>query len=95
MIDALLCTYTLRYAALPSACCHTVVCCVLQAARAHRLAVQAHNLCYCTLLRSKQAADQMGLKEGEDYIKTPNNDLFVRSTKQVWCQHSTRPAHRS
>ena len=64
-----------------------VACCKL---RAHRLAVQAHNLCYCTLLRSKQAADQMGLKEGEDYIKTPNNDLFVRSTKQVWCQHSTR-----
>jgi DNA polymerase delta subunit 1 len=37
--------------------------------------IQAHNLCYTTLL-NKTAVDKMGLKKDEDYIVTPNNDLF-------------------
>ena len=37
--------------------------------------IQAHNLCYTTLL-NKTAVEKMGLKKDEDYIVTPNNDLF-------------------
>lgn len=37
--------------------------------------IQAHNLCYTTLL-SKTIVDKMQLKKDEDYIVTPNNDLF-------------------
>ena len=37
--------------------------------------IQAHNLCYTTLL-NKTAVDKLGLVKGEDYIVTPNGDLF-------------------
>ncbi|KAK0609876.1 DNA polymerase delta catalytic subunit [Lasiodiplodia hormozganensis] len=37
--------------------------------------IQAHNLCYTTLL-SKTSAEKMGLKKDEDYIVTPNGDMF-------------------
>ncbi|KAF2462071.1 DNA polymerase delta catalytic subunit [Lineolata rhizophorae] len=37
--------------------------------------MQAHNLCYTTLL-DKTIAEKLGLKEGEDYIVTPNRDMF-------------------
>ena len=37
--------------------------------------IQAHNLCYTTLLK-KQAIDHFKLKKDEDYIVTPNGDLF-------------------
>ena len=40
--------------------------------------IQAHNLCYTTLL-NKTAVEKMGLKKDEDYIVTPNNDLFCTS----------------
>jgi DNA polymerase delta subunit 1 len=39
--------------------------------------IQAHNLCYTTLLHNKAEAEKLGLKQGEDYIITPNNDVFV------------------
>jgi len=37
--------------------------------------IQAHNLCYTTLL-NKTAVEKLGLKKDEDYIVTPNGDLF-------------------
>ena len=37
--------------------------------------MQAHNLCYTTLL-NKTAVEKLGLKKDEDYIITPNNDMF-------------------
>jgi len=37
--------------------------------------IQAHNLCYTTLL-NKTAVDKMGLVKDQDYIVTPNGDLF-------------------
>lgn len=37
--------------------------------------IQAHNLCYTTLL-NKTAIDKLGLKKDEDYIQTPNGDVF-------------------
>ncbi|KAF7596719.1 DNA-directed DNA polymerase delta [Aspergillus hancockii] len=40
--------------------------------------IQAHNLCYTTLL-SKRAVERHGLKKDEDYIVTPNGDLFCTS----------------
>ncbi|KAF5127185.1 DNA polymerase delta catalytic subunit [Metarhizium anisopliae] len=43
--------------------------------------IQAHNLCYTTLLQDKKHADKLGLIKDEDYIVTPNGDLFV-TTKQ-------------
>ncbi|KAL3894169.1 MAG: hypothetical protein SGCHY_005433, partial [Lobulomycetales sp.] len=42
--------------------------------------MMAHNLCYSTYLDSKKRALDMGLKEGEDFIVTPNNDVFVTSS---------------
>ncbi|ORY71699.1 DNA polymerase family B [Pseudomassariella vexata] len=38
--------------------------------------MQAHNLCYTTLL-NKRAAEKFGLTKDEDYIVTPNGDMFV------------------
>ncbi|KAI0124213.1 DNA polymerase delta catalytic subunit [Xylariales sp. AK1849] len=38
--------------------------------------MQAHNLCYTTLL-NKKAAEKFDLKKDEDYIVTPNGDMFV------------------
>jgi DNA polymerase delta subunit 1 len=37
--------------------------------------IQAHNLCYTTLL-NKSSADRLNLKKDEDYIVTPNGDMF-------------------
>jgi DNA polymerase delta subunit 1 len=38
--------------------------------------IQAHNLCYTTLL-NKMSVDKFGLKKDEDYIVTPNGDMFA------------------
>ncbi|KAG9781326.1 DNA polymerase delta catalytic subunit [Exophiala dermatitidis] len=38
--------------------------------------IQAHNLCYTTLL-TKQIIEKHNLKKDEDYILTPNGDLFA------------------
>lgn len=38
--------------------------------------MMAHNLCYTTLL-NKKTIDTLGLKDGEDYTKTPNGDYFA------------------
>ncbi|GAA5828493.1 hypothetical protein JCM5353_002695 [Sporobolomyces roseus] len=43
--------------------------------------MQAHNLCYTTLLDAK-IAQALQLKEGEDYVRTPNNDLFVKAHRR-------------
>ena len=40
--------------------------------------IQAHNLCYTTLL-NKTAVEKLGLVKDEDYIVTPNGDLFCTS----------------
>lgn len=37
--------------------------------------IQAHNLCYTTLL-SKNAVEKLKMKKDEDYIVTPNGDMF-------------------
>ncbi|KAJ5722341.1 DNA polymerase delta catalytic subunit [Penicillium malachiteum] len=37
--------------------------------------IQAHNLCYTTLL-NKNVIDKMNMKKDEDYIVTPNGDMF-------------------
>ena len=37
--------------------------------------MQAHNLCYTTLLHKAQI-EKLGLKRDEDYIVTPNNEMF-------------------
>src|SRR3569833_1038865 len=42
--------------------------------------MQAHNLCYTTLV-NKKAIEAFGLKKDVDYIVTPNEDMFV-TTKQ-------------
>lgn len=43
--------------------------------------IQAHNLCYTTLV-SKKAVDAFGLKKDEDYVVTPNGDMFVTSKQR-------------
>ncbi|KAL9124908.1 MAG: hypothetical protein Q9217_005810 [Psora testacea] len=40
--------------------------------------IQAHNLCYTTLL-NKTSVDKLKLVKGEDYIVTPNGDMFCTS----------------
>lgn len=40
--------------------------------------IQAHNLCYTTLL-NKTSVEKLGLVKGEDYIVTPNGDMFCTS----------------
>lgn len=42
--------------------------------------IQAHNLCYTTLIK-KRDIERWNLKKDEDYIVTPNGDMFV-TTKQ-------------
>ncbi|WEW61216.1 DNA-directed DNA polymerase delta [Emydomyces testavorans] len=37
--------------------------------------IQAHNLCYTTLL-NKTSVEKLSLKKDEDYIVTPNGDMF-------------------
>jgi len=43
--------------------------------------MQAHNLCYTTLLK-RETAQRLNLKEGEDYTVTPNGDWFVKATRR-------------
>ncbi|GAA5899920.1 hypothetical protein JCM6882_007002 [Rhodosporidiobolus microsporus] len=43
--------------------------------------MQAHNLCYTTLLDAR-IAQTLNLREGEDYVRTPNGDLFVKASKR-------------
>nr|KMM72103.1 DNA polymerase delta catalytic subunit [Coccidioides posadasii RMSCC 3488] len=40
--------------------------------------IQAHNLCYTTLL-NKTSVEKLKLKKDEDYIVTPNGDMFCTS----------------
>ncbi|KPI38488.1 DNA polymerase delta catalytic subunit [Cyphellophora attinorum] len=40
--------------------------------------MQAHNLCYTTLL-NKTSVDKLNMKKDEDYIVTPNGDMFCTS----------------
>ncbi|ERF72347.1 DNA polymerase delta catalytic subunit [Endocarpon pusillum Z07020] len=40
--------------------------------------IQAHNLCYTTLL-NKTSVEKLHLKKDEDYIVTPNGDMFCKS----------------
>ena len=41
--------------------------------------IQAHNLCYTTLLTNKAMVEKLGFKKDEDYIVTPNGDMFCTS----------------
>ena len=41
--------------------------------------MQAHNLCYTTMV-SANVADRLKLKKDRDYVVTPNGDLFVKAT---------------
>lgn len=43
--------------------------------------IQAHNLCYTTLL-DKSTAVKLGLVKDEDYIVTPNGDMFVTAKQR-------------
>ncbi|KAK4058069.1 DNA-directed DNA polymerase delta [Microbotryomycetes sp. JL221] len=43
--------------------------------------MQAHNLCYTTLLDAR-IATTLGLKQDEDYVVTPNGDLFVTTKRR-------------
>jgi len=43
--------------------------------------MQAHNLCYTTLV-SAATVEKLNLVRDQDYIVTPNNDLFVKSTRR-------------
>ena len=44
--------------------------------------IQAHNLCYTTLLNKSQV-DKLGLVKDKDYIITPNGDLFCTPKVRV------------
>ncbi|KAI9828788.1 MAG: DNA-directed DNA polymerase delta [Thelocarpon impressellum] len=41
--------------------------------------IQAHNLCYTTLL-NKTTVEKLGLRKDVDYIVTPNGDMFCKAT---------------
>ncbi|KAI9758631.1 MAG: DNA-directed DNA polymerase delta [Chaenotheca gracillima] len=41
--------------------------------------IQAHNLCYTTLIQYKSTVERLGLKKDEDFIVTPNGDMFCTS----------------
>ena len=43
--------------------------------------IQAHNLCYTTLL-NKSAIEKLNLVKDEDYIVTPNGDMFCTTKKR-------------
>ncbi|KAF9045725.1 hypothetical protein BDZ89DRAFT_1058684 [Hymenopellis radicata] len=43
--------------------------------------MMAHNLCYTTLL-DREAIERLKLVKDVDYIQTPNNDFFVKSSKR-------------
>ena len=38
--------------------------------------MMAHNLCYTTLL-DRTTIERLDLKEGDDYVKTPNNGKLI------------------
>ncbi|KAL9106108.1 MAG: hypothetical protein Q9227_008808 [Pyrenula ochraceoflavens] len=54
---------------------HDVPVATLDFASLYPSIIQAHNLCYTTLL-NKKVIEKLGLKKDEDYIVTPNNDAF-------------------
>ncbi|KAI0713808.1 delta DNA polymerase [Earliella scabrosa] len=41
----------------------------------------AHNLCYTTLV-DKTTVDRLGLVKDVDYVRTPNNELFVNASRR-------------
>lgn len=43
--------------------------------------IQAHNLCYTTLLK-KDVLEALNLQKDEDYIVTPNGDMFVTAKQR-------------
>ena len=43
--------------------------------------IQAHNLCYTTLIKKKDI-EKWDLKKDEDYVVTPNGDMFVSIKKR-------------
>lgn len=43
--------------------------------------MQAHNLCYTTLL-NPEAVQRLGLVKDVDYVVTPNNDMFVKASRR-------------
>ncbi len=43
--------------------------------------IQAHNLCYTTLIKKKDI-EKWSLKKDEDYVVTPNGDMFVTTKKR-------------
>lgn len=42
--------------------------------------MQAHNLCYTTLITDKSIIEKKKLVKDKDYIVTPNGDMFVKAT---------------
>ncbi|TWU73840.1 DNA-directed DNA polymerase delta [Metarhizium rileyi] len=44
--------------------------------------IQAHNLCYTTLIKDKKLIEKFGLVKEEDYIVTPNGDIFVTAKQR-------------
>ena len=55
---------------------HAVPIATLDFASLYPSIIQAHNLCYTTLLKNKAMVDKLGFKKDEDYIMTPNGDMF-------------------
>ena len=55
---------------------HDVPIATLDFASLYPSIMQAHNLCYTTLIENPVIIEKMGLKKDEDYIVTPNNDMF-------------------
>jgi len=43
--------------------------------------IQAHNLCYTTLIKKKDV-EKWNLKKDEDFVVTPNGDMFVTTKKR-------------
>ncbi|KAI9347758.1 DNA polymerase family B-domain-containing protein [Obelidium mucronatum] len=43
--------------------------------------MMAHNLCYSTYIANPSVITKFGLTD-EDYVRTPNNDIFIKSSKQ-------------
>ncbi|KAF2838273.1 DNA polymerase delta subunit 1 [Patellaria atrata CBS 101060] len=60
---------------------HKVPIATLDFASLYPSIIQAHNLCYTTLLE-KETVDKLQLKKDEDYIVTPHGDLFCTAQKR-------------
>ena len=58
---------------------HDVPIATLDFASLYPSIIQAHNLCYTTLIEDPVWIRKLGLTEGEDYIVTPNKDTFCTS----------------